>query len=136
MTDKVKKLRDAARDFVGVYGVGIGPTGFRDAADRNKAVLETYDELVSALTDFDAQPEPEREHILGCDEYHQHKAPKCCNTKCWCRKLSPQPDLLKELEEIESVIDTYDPQTQAQLIQIAGKRLLSLLRERMGGDAL
>lgn len=23
-------------------------------------------------------------HKLDCDEYHQHEAPKCCATTCWC----------------------------------------------------
>lgn len=29
----------------------------------------------------------ERLHKLGCDEAHQHRAPKCCDSKCWCRAL-------------------------------------------------
>lgn len=24
-------------------------------------------------------------HVLGCDEYHAHKAPECCDAVCWCR---------------------------------------------------
>lgn len=28
-----------------------------------------------------------REHKLGCDEYHQHIAPKCCSLDCWCLPL-------------------------------------------------
>ena len=26
-----------------------------------------------------------RSHMLGCDEYHQHLAPKCCDVLCWCQ---------------------------------------------------
>ncbi len=29
-----------------------------------------------------------KKHVLGCDEYHQHCAPKCCRETCWCRKSS------------------------------------------------
>lgn len=31
-------------------------------------------------------------HILGCDEAHQHRAPKCCAANCPC-KPAPQPKL-------------------------------------------
>lgn len=41
------------------------------------------DKLLAALTR--EQPE-EREHVLFCDEYHQHQAPRCCSRECWCRK--------------------------------------------------
>jgi hypothetical protein len=27
----------------------------------------------------------ERKHKLGCDEYHAHEAPRCCDRACWCR---------------------------------------------------
>lgn len=33
----------------------------------------------------DGEPDTEpRKHKLGCDEYHQHHAPECCETSCWC----------------------------------------------------
>ncbi len=32
----------------------------------------------------------EKYHKLGCDEMHQHVAPMCCRTTCWCLpKLAP-----------------------------------------------
>lgn len=29
----------------------------------------------------------EKKHVLGCDEYHAHRAPECCDFGCWCRAL-------------------------------------------------
>lgn len=25
-----------------------------------------------------------KKHVLDCDEYHAHVAPKCCSSDCWC----------------------------------------------------
>lgn len=33
----------------------------------------------------------ERGHKLGCDEAHEHHAPKCCAPECWCRSLCNHP---------------------------------------------
>jgi hypothetical protein len=27
----------------------------------------------------------QRKHVLWCNEYHQHTAPRCCDPNCWCR---------------------------------------------------
>lgn len=27
-------------------------------------------------------------HTLHCDEYHEHRAPKCCADNCWCKRSS------------------------------------------------
>ena len=29
-----------------------------------------------------------RLHVLGCDEYHQHLAPRCCASDCWCQPVA------------------------------------------------
>jgi len=34
-----------------------------------------------------------KQHVLGCDEYHCHHAPKCCSQTCWCQDEYNAPKL-------------------------------------------
>ena len=44
---------------------------------------DAWIELREALAAFVLTAE--HKHILDCNEFHEHRAPKCCGLKCWCR---------------------------------------------------
>lgn len=49
--------------------------------------------MVEALVDIKEAQWPEgKYHILYCDEYHAHRAPECCSSKCWCREEYDKPN--------------------------------------------
>lgn len=57
----------------------------------------------------------EREHVLGCDEYHQHRAPQCCRETCWCRP-SPADTGAREPDPVRAWIEGL---TDEQLRNVA-----------------
>jgi hypothetical protein len=48
---------------------------------------------IRRLVEAARNPKPSKEngiHKLGCDEYHQHHAPACCDGTCWCRTVTAE----------------------------------------------
>lgn len=40
--------------------------------------------------------EKEKQHDLGCDDYHVHVPPRCCSYNCWCKSIEGNIDLMIE----------------------------------------
>jgi hypothetical protein len=54
---------------------------------------------------------PDRKHVLDCDEYHRHVAPKCCSPKCWCystAELTEQRGGWESPEALHDVARAFD----------------------------
>ena len=58
-----------------------------------------------------------RTHVLGCNEYHEHRAPECCQPTCWCQPAvkrcptctSPAPHLHPAVQHEGEVQPCRDP---------------------------
>ena len=52
------------------------PNYIADVKDMAEALIDIKEERMNSEG---------KQHILGCDEYHGHHAPKCCSRSCWCQ---------------------------------------------------
>ena len=64
---------------------------------------------------FPGQAGEGKPHKIGCDEFHEHHAPKCCALDCWC--VTKPPSGLMTLERAKKLVGIYvsDPHTQQEL---------------------
>jgi len=49
-------------------------------------------DMIERARELDGAEKTGKPHVLDCDEAHEHRAPKCCSARCWCRRGSEQDD--------------------------------------------